>query len=143
MTFIHGKNTVVTLSGLSGPASGTHDISLQVDTSTWTFGADAHDVSTYSKQDHVFAPGLKNGTFTMGGVYDNTSPGSNNVWFVLSQANGQTVTINLKPEGTGTGKPSHTFAGVLTAYNQAAPVADMVRWDSTFSVSDAVATVTQ
>jgi hypothetical protein len=142
MAFVHGKNTVVIVSGISGPASGSHDLSLFVNTSKWTFGSDSHDVTTYSKNDHVFAPGLKTGSFTFGGVYDSTAPGTNNPWFVLSQANGQTVTINLKPEGTGTGKPSHTFSAVLTDYGQTAPVADMVTWDATFTVSDLVTTTT-
>lgn len=137
MAFVHGKNTVVTLSGMSGPASGSHDISAYVDTSKWGFGADSHDVTTYGKNDHVFAPGLKVGSFTMGGTYDNTLV-TNTPWFVMAQATGQTCTIVLKPEGTGTGKPSHSFTAVLTDYGQTAPVADMVKWESTFTVSDAV-----
>lgn len=141
MAFVHGKNTVVTLSGLSGPASGSHDLSAYINTSTWNFGADQHDVTTYGKSDHVFASGLKTGTFSMGGIYDNTLP--NSPWFVLQQANGQTVTINVKPEGTGTGKPSHTFSAVIGTYSQTAPVADMIAWTCDFTVSDSVATVTQ
>jgi hypothetical protein len=141
MAFVHGKNTVVVLSGLSGPASGSHDLSAFVNTSTWTFGADQHDVTTYGKNDHVMAPGLKNGTFSMGGIYESTLP--NNPWFVLQQANGNTCTINIKPEGSGTGKPSHTFSAVMGTYNETAPVADMVSWDATFATSDLVTTVLQ
>jgi hypothetical protein len=143
MAFVHGKNTVITLSGLSGPASGSHDLSIYINTSKWNFGADSHDTTTYGKNDHVFAAGLKVGTFTMGGVYDGTNPSTNTPWFVLSQATGSTCTIALKPEGTGTGKPTHTFTAVLTDYSQTAPVADMISWDSSFTVSDAVTTTIQ
>jgi hypothetical protein len=136
LTVSKGTLTVVTVSGLSGPASGTHDFSIYLDTSTWSFGSDVIDITTYGKSDHVFSAALKNGKWTMGGKYDTSITSA--PWWILSQANGQTATIVLKPEGTGSGKPSHSFSAVLESYNQTAAVADFVMWDSSWSVSDAV-----
>jgi hypothetical protein len=136
MSFVHGKSTVVTLSGLSGPASGSHDISAFLTSATWDFGADVHDTTTFGKNDHVWATGLKTGKFSVSGIYDSSLP--NAPWFVLQQSNGQTATVLFKPEGTGTGKPSHSFSAVLTNYSESNPVADMVTFQADWNVSDSV-----
>lgn len=136
MAFTQGKNTVITLSGMSGPASGSHDISAYCDTSKFSFGGDAIDLTTYGKNSHVWGKALKNATFTCGGKYDSSI--SEGPWWIMLQANEQDngVTIVVKPQGTGTGKESHSFTAVLTDYSQTAPVADYIVWEASFNVSD-------
>ena len=141
MATVHGKSSSVVLSGMSGPVSGSQDISSYLNTVTWDFGQDVHDVSTFGVNDHVFTYGLKNGTFSIGGFYDSTLPGG--PWFVLQQSLGQRPTIAFKPEGTGTGKPSHSFTAVLTNYSQSNPVADMITFTADFNVSGAVTSTVQ
>lgn len=142
MSFVHGKNTVIIVAGFTSPApTGSNDLSAYINTSTFTRGADSHDVTTYGKNDHVFSGGLKTGTFSMGGTYDSST--SAGPAAVLGQANGQTASITRRPEGTGTGKPAQLFSGVLTSYVETSPVADMVSWTAEFTVSDAVTVSTQ
>lgn len=141
MAFVHGKGTVVTLSGLSGPASGSHDLSTFLNQVTWEFGADTHDVTTFGQNSHVWATGLKVSTFSLSGVYDASLP--NAPWFFFQQANGNLVTVLFKPEGTGTGKPSHSFSAVLTKYNQSSPVADMITFQADFNGSGDVTSTIQ
>jgi hypothetical protein len=133
MSFVHGKDTEITV------AAG--DLSQYTNTSQFTRGADSHDVTTYGKDDHVFAGGLRTGGFTMGGTYDNTAASGPSAKLV--PLIGTVVEIIRKPEGTGTGKPQQTFDAVLTQFQETSPVADMVSWSAEFTVSDAVVTTSQ
>jgi hypothetical protein len=134
MSFVHGKNTVVTVD--------SNDLSQYTNTSDFNPTADSHDVTTYGKNGHVFAPGLTNGTFTMGGTYDNTAnTGPRAVLRPLIGAD--PVTVVRQPEGAGTGLPQDSFSGLLTSYTESSPVADMVAWQATFQVSGDVDTTPQ
>lgn len=133
MAFQHGRSTVVIVSG--------SDISAYTNTSTFTRGADEHDVTTYGKDDHVVSGGLGTGAFTCGGTYDNASSGSPRA--VLEPLIGTVVTVVRRPEGTGSGKPQQSFSGLVKSYVETNPVADMVSWSAEFTKSDAVTRTTQ
>lgn len=137
------KNTVITLSGMSGPASGSHDISAYCDTSKFGFGADNIDLTTYGNNSHVWGKALKNATFTCGGKYDSSI--SQGPWWIMLQANEQTnpITIVVKPQGATTGTESHSFSAVLTDYSQTAAVADYIVWEASFNVSGDITTTIQ
>lgn len=136
MSFAHGKETVIKINLATSPVSGAVDISLYVNTSTFTRGADEHDVTTYGKDDHVVSGGLKAGTFTMGGIYDNGS--SNTPRTLMEDEEGSLFNIVRRPEGTGSGLPQQVFDGLLKSYVETNPVADMVSWTAEFTKSDAV-----
>lgn len=133
MTFVHGKNTVITVA--------TKDISQYCNTSQMTRGADSHDVTGYGKDDHVLSGGLRKGEFSCGGTYDNTA--SNGPRAALRPFIGAVVACTRKPEGTGVGKPLETFSALLEDYQETNPVADMVSWSAKFTVSDAITDTTQ
>lgn len=133
MAFQHGKSTVIIVNG--------NDLSTFTDTSSFTRGADEHDVTTYGKNDHVVAGGLGTGSFTMGGTYDNAASGSPRA--VLEPLVTTIVTIIRRPEGTGVGKPQQSFSGLVKSYVETNPVADMVKWTAEFTKSDAVTRTTQ
>jgi hypothetical protein len=133
MAFVHGKDTEISV--------GAKNLSTYTNTSEFTRGGDSHDVTTYGKDDHVHAGGLRTGGFTMGGTYDSTAV--NGPAAALEPLIATVTEIIRKPEGTGTGKPTQTFDAVLTSYVETSPVADMVSWSAEFTVSDAVATTTQ
>lgn len=132
MAFVHGKDTYVSLGG--------DDISEFCNTSGPNRSADSHDVTTYGKNAHVFKGGLKNGTNTIGGFYDDSATGPK---AVIEPLLGTVVELIYRPEGTGTGKPQDTVDVLVTAYNQSAPVADMIQWTAELQYSDDVVTTNQ
>lgn len=133
MGWQHGKHTVITVD--------TKDISAFCSTSELTRGADSHDVTGYGKDDHVFEGGLRKGSFSCEGTYDNTAVTGPRA--VLDPLIGTVVACTREPEGTGTGKPHQAFSAMLEEYVETNPVADMVKWSAKFTVSDAVTTTQQ
>lgn len=132
MAFIHGKETVIKL--------GASDLSAFTNTSTFTRTADSHDVTTYGKDDHVFAGGLGNGTASMGGIYDNGATGPRDV---IEPLIGTEVVLTRQPEGTGSGLPQDVVDVIITSYVETSPVADMVSWSCEMQLSDAVNSTNQ
>lgn len=131
MARAHSKETQISVAGT--------DLSAFINTSTFTRGFRTQDVTTYGKDDEVHDVTLKNGTFSMGGVYDD---GASTPKTVLEAITGL-VEIIRKPEGTGSGKPTETFDVALTSYVETAPVADFITWSAEFTISDAVVLSTQ
>lgn len=135
MAFQHGKATVVTVD--------SNDLSEYTNTSEFSPSTDSHDVTTYGKDGHVFEGGLTSGTFTMSGIYDTTaSTGPRAVLQPLKGPNAK-VTVTRQPEGAGTGMPQDSFSGLLTAYSETNPVADMVAWSAEFQISGTVDSTAQ
>lgn len=133
MSWVHGKGTVITVA--------TKDLSAFTKTSTLERTAKTHDVTGYGVDDELHSGGLKTGTFTMSGVYDNTaSTGPRNV---LNALLGTTVAVVRKGEGTGTGKPNDAFSGILEKYVETNPHDDMVTWSADIKVSGPVTATAQ
>ncbi len=127
MTFVHGKNTVVMLDSDSLSAY-SNNTGLEVN-------ADSHDTTTYGKEAHVFAGGLKGGTTTVSGIYDNTAmvgPAA-----VIKPLIGTVVELIFRPDGTGSGKAQTIVDVLVIKYTETAPVADMVTWAVDLQHSDA------
>lgn len=132
MAFVHGKDTYVSLNG--------SDLSAFCNTSTLSRKADKHDVTTYGKDDHVYAGGLGDGTASLGGIYDNTATGPRDV---IEPLVGTVVTLVRRPEGTGSGLPQDTVDVLVEEYVETNPVADMVTWTVSLQLSDAVTSANQ
>lgn len=133
MSFVHGKNTFVSVDG--------NDLSAYTNTSNLNASADVHQLTTYGKNTHVFGGGLANNQVSLGGSYDNhatTSPRR-----ILLPRRGTTVTLVRRPEGTGTGKPQDTLSAVLTSYVETNPVGGYIEWTAEFQGSDDVTTIDQ
>lgn len=129
MSSVKGKNAVVSISGFTSPAaSGSHDLSIYIDTSSLNLGADIVDLTTYGKTGHVPGGALKTCGFSCGGVYDTSQ--TNGPSWVLALNCGESCTVTFKPEGTATGKPTYTFTAVLKTYNTTAAVGDYIRWNA-------------
>lgn len=130
MAFIHGKGTVVTLD--------SDDLSAFANNVAFNRSADSHDTTTFGRTAHVFQGGLKNGTATITGVYDDGVSGPE---AIISPLIGTVVELVYKPEGTGTGKPIRTVDVLVTGYDETAPVADMITWSASLQlVEDVVST---
>jgi hypothetical protein len=133
MAFVHGKGTATTI--------GDDDLSPYSNNVAFNRSADNHDVTTFGKNSKVYAAGLKDGTGTISGIYDNTALVSPGV--VLRPLVGApAVELVYMPEGLGSGKPSATVDVLVTAYEETSPVADMVTWSATLQFSDDIADAT-
>jgi hypothetical protein len=132
MTFIHGKDTFVSLAG--------NNISPYSNTTDWEKSADEHDTTTYGKSAHVFQGGLLTGKCSIGGIYDNTVGGPR---AVVNPLIGQVVALIHRPEGTGVGKPQDACQVLVKNYKESSPVADMVQWAVEFTISDTITSTTQ
>jgi hypothetical protein len=133
MAFKHGKDTFISLGG--------DDLSQYVTTSELNRTADTHDVTTYGKGSHVYTGGLKDGTATMSGIYDNTAGTSPRA--VIQPLLGTTVELIRQTEGTGAGRPQDKVDVVVNSYVETNPVADMVTWSCEMQLSDDVDTTAQ
>lgn len=125
MAFVHGKTTYVSLSAT--------DLSEFCNNVGNKRSADSHDVTTFGKTSKVYAGGLLDGTFDISGIYDN---GASSPKAIVEPLIGTVVELIYRPEGTGTGKPETTVDVLVTAYEETAPVADMVTWTATLQCSD-------
>jgi len=127
MTFVHGKNTFISLNG--------SNLSTFCNTSSITRSADSHDVTTYGADDHSYQGGLKDGTASIGGIYDNTAGSSPKA--VVEPLVGSVVSLIRRPEGTGAGKPQTVVNVLVLNYVETSPVADMVTWTAELQKSGA------
>lgn len=133
MAFVHGKSTFVSLDG--------DDLSAFCDNVAFNRSADSHDVTTFGKNSHVYFGGLKDGTATITGKYDNTALTGPRA--IVQPLLGTVVEMVYKPEGAGSGKPIETVDVLVTAYEQTNPVADMVTFSISLQMSDDVASTTE
>ncbi|MFI6763852.1 hypothetical protein ACIBF5_32490 [Micromonospora sp. NPDC050417] len=133
MARTHGKDTVITLGG--------DDLSEFCNTSELTRSADTHDITGYGKTAHVFQGGLRNGTASMGGIYDNSETAGPRA--VIEPLVGTTVELIRQIEGAGAGKPQDKVDAVVTQYVETSPVADMVTWTADLQLSDDIDTTPQ
>lgn len=133
MSFVHGAQTVVKLDG--------SDLSLFTNTSEISREADNHDVTAYGATAHNYQGGLKDGTASMGGTYDNTAVTGPRA--VIEPLVGEKVIFIRQPEGAGAGKPQDSATVVVTSYVETNPVADMITWTVEMQLSSAVDTTPQ
>lgn len=133
MAFVHGKSTVVTLD--------SQDLSAFTNTSEITREADSHDVTAYGAEAHDFQGGLKNGTASMGGLYDNTATTGPRA--VIEPLVGSKVVFTRQPEGVGPGLPQDSATVLVLNYVETNPVADMVTWTCELQLSSVVDTTAQ
>jgi hypothetical protein len=133
MTFVHGKDTYISLDG--------DDLSPVTTTSQLEKSADSHDVTTYGQDAHVFNGGLLNGTATMSGIYDSsTSTGPS---AVIDPLVGTNVTLIRRTQGTGAGKPQQSVNVLVLKYTETNPVADMITWSCDLQLSGTITGSTQ
>lgn len=133
MAFVHGKNTEVDLDG--------NDLSAYCNNTEWSREADTHDTTTYGKDSKTYEGGLKDGTVTISGTYDNTA--STGPKAVIEPLLGTKVPFVMRPEGTGTGRPERTVDVVVSSYEETLPVADMITWSAELQLSDDVTDTAQ
>lgn len=133
MALIHGKSTVIKF--------GSSDLSTYTKSSEFVRKADTEDVTTYGKNDHVYAGGLGDATFKCEGMYDSTA--STGPRAVIEPMVGTEVVLTRQPEGTGSGKPQDVVDMIITSYTESSPVAGYVTWAVEAQCSDSVNSTAQ
>jgi hypothetical protein len=123
----HGKNTVITVDAtdLSGFISG----------SDFNRAGDANETTVYGEDDRTYIGGLKGHTFDFEGFYDDDATGPPDT---LIDALATSVAVVRQIEGIGTGLPNEAFSGILTAYDESAPVDNVVTFSASVQVSGAI-----
>lgn len=130
----HGSKAALSInSSVIGPWTTTSELKR---------AADKSEVTAYGSVGHEYADdeGLKAHSFTCSGWYDKTATTGTEA--VLGGQEGQNLPVIYGPEGSTTGKPSHTFTAHLDDFTVTAPVAEIVKWSATFTVSGAITTGT-
>jgi len=133
MTQVHGKT--------AGFLVGTADISAVSNEIQVKQSADVADSTTFGNTGHTYLGGLTDGKVTVKGIYDNAATTGPRA--AIQAHLGNVVACKYHPEGTGTGKPEDTFNAVVSAYEETAPVADIISWSAEFQISGGVTSGTQ
>lgn len=113
----HSNLTVVIIDG--------NDVSTYCNDSTCEQSAGTEDNTMYGKNAEVHDPTLLTGAFSCGGKYDDAVGGPR---AILKPLVGTKVTVQYRPEGTGSGLPQDEFDAVITKYTETAPVAGYRTW---------------
>jgi hypothetical protein len=132
MSRVHSKETVVIID--------SNDVSVYCTDSNCEQSSGTEDNTTYGKDAQVFDPTLLTGAFGCSGKYDSAAGGPR---AVLKPLVGTSVTVQYRPEGTGSGLPQDSFTAVITKYTETAPVAGYRLWSLETQPSDAWTTTDQ
>lgn len=127
MAFVHGKGTSITVNSV--------DLSAFTSNVAYKRSADSHDTTTFGATGHAYQGGLTDGTFTLTGTYDDGASATPKV--TLEAALG-TVVAYVYEEKVLSGAKKSTGNVLVTAYEETAPVADMITWSATLQISGAV-----
>lgn len=119
MAFRHGKDTVVKLNAI--------DLSAFSNQTQFGDETEANETTTYGRARKTYMGGLGDGKITLQGVYDDGASGPRAIIKPLKAA-GTAVTFLFQPEGTGSGKAQSSVSVIITAFNETAPVADVIGW---------------
>lgn len=129
MAFTHGRKTVIDID--------SNDISAYVKNSEFSREIDTHDTSVYGDDDKTYISGMRDATFSMDGVYDDTTSGPHDVLQPLFVA-GAEVTLIRRPEGTGTGLPEQSVSVIVNSYVETNPADDVTTWAAECQCTGAV-----
>lgn len=130
MAFAHGRLAYFML--------GTADLSAWMDDITFDQTADLHETTTFGKAWKTRIGGLKDGSFSIGGIFDSATGGPEET--IRPLVGGAATTFEYGPEGNTTGKTKYTGTVVVESYQQSVPVGDVIRWTATLQNTGTVTT---
>lgn len=118
MAQVHGKGVVHSVDGR--PMTG---FSNKI---TFSREADKHDTTVFGLNAKRYQAGLRDGTASIEGLYDNAALGPGATFRPL--VGGAAVDLVYRPEGVGTGRPTATVSVIVTSYEEEAAADDMISW---------------
>lgn len=131
----HSKNMVVIVDST--------DVSTYCQESEFGRKRSTHDVTGYGANSISRSAGLRDGTYKIGGTYDSTAVTGPRAKLEPLIDSDDPVTVQRRPEGTGSGLPQDSFSAFVTDYSETAPYNDMIKWSADFDISGDVTTTAQ
>lgn len=128
MPFAHGR--------LAYFKVATTDLSAMTDKVDFKHSSSVHGTTTFGKSYETKMGGLKQGSFSAGGLYDSTAV--TGVETVLPPLVGTVAVFEYGPEGNAAGKVKYSGSCVVESYDHSTPVGDMVRWTASFQTTDTI-----
>lgn len=131
MPFVHGRLGYFKLS--------TNDLSAFMDNIDGGVESDEHETTTYGKSWKTRLGGLKDGTYSIGGLYDSAAGGPQTI---IPPLVGTVVAFEYGPEGSTTGKVKESGNVLVMNFRKSQPVGDVIRWTAELRTTDTVTTGT-
>lgn len=135
-TFRHGRNTGFAILDAS---SAYRDMSTALREVNFPITLGTADTTAFGSAVRTFVVGIKNGTFSVSGMFDATNDGYFQGIYGLAGAPGQGFIYG--PEGTATGLVRYSGTAILTDYEVKGGVDAMVAISAKFQVTGAIARV--
>lgn len=129
----HGKDAYFAVEDSGGAT--LRDLSPNLNNTDFTVSTDIHDDTGYGQDGHTKKGGLTDGSITISGFWDKTALTGTET--VLASLVGLFAPVDFEfgPEGNASGAVKKSGKCVLETYTQSAPVADLIAFTATFSIS--------
>ncbi len=115
-TFNHGKNAVVLLDNTN--------LSTTLTDASVSLTADVAETSTFTASSKTYIAGLKDGTVTLSGYFESSSPDADAEF--LSQLGGSGSAFSIAPIGYTRGNPTEFGNVIETSYDRSADIGSVV-----------------
>jgi hypothetical protein len=127
MASVHGKGTVVKV---GNSAAVLTDISAYTNSEDLSRQADTAETTTFGANSKTYIPGLKDGTFSLSGVWDPALDGTMDGILGLSAR-----AFEIYPAGSASGSVKYSGNAICTEYSGSNPVDDAASWSASFQIS--------
>lgn len=115
-TFNHGKNAVVLLDNTN--------LSTTLTDASVSLTADVAETSTFTASSKTYVAGLKDGTATLSGYFESSSPDADAEF--LSQLGSSGSAFSIAPIGYTRGNPTEFGSVIETSYDRSADIGSVV-----------------
>ena len=115
-TFNHGKNAVVLLDNTN--------LSTTLTDASVSLTADVAETSTFTASSKTYVSGLKDGTATLSGYFESSSPDADAEF--LSQLGSSGSAFSIAPIGYTRGNPTEFGSVIETSYDRSADIGSVV-----------------
>lgn len=126
MAATHGKGTVVKLDNSGG---SLQDLSAYINSEDLSRQAETAETTTFGADSKTYIPGLKDGTFSLSGVWDPTLDAH------MDGILGVAGSFEIGPEGSANGDVKYSGEAICTDYSGSNPVGDVATWSAEFQIS--------
>jgi len=110
MSFVHGKKTVIKIDDSAG---ALQDLTVYINSSSLQRLQELLETTTFGATAKTYIAGFPDAKVPLGGFWDATLDA--HMDGILGK---ETVTIELYPDTTATGKPKYVAEGILISYEQ-------------------------
>jgi hypothetical protein len=136
MAATHGSKASLLIGTLATPAVVT-DVSVYTNTASVALTRDNAETTTLQKNSKTYIPGLKDGTFPMGGPLD---PTIEQILWDLHNT-GTIVNFEYWPSGVTGGGKKYAGTGFITSFDPQSPVGDTSSFSAAFQITGDVTRV--